>query len=143
LTWNDNGSIISVEIDEAIWKRRVAALGDNEHDPDVIWPDSILQLALFIGIKLLVEISCAHCNLGGNSISIYPFTGILLVGVILTIIGAVVLTYPGLKLTTQLLKKSLISVTAELVESAEISLPITTINESVVNALDGFVILFI
>jgi len=105
----------------------------------VIYPLITEHVAEPIGSNRVLAISKAHCNLTGNSISIYPFTLILLLGETFSIIGAVVLTKPGLKDTEQALKTSLVNVTEELEESADMSVPISAIKESVVRAEDGFV----
>jgi hypothetical protein len=37
-----------------------------EQDPEVIYPERILHVAVSIGIKWLVEISWDHCSFVGN-----------------------------------------------------------------------------
>lgn len=91
-----NCRVILVVLAEEITNFMMAVEVYAEHNPDVISPESGLQVAVSIGMRRLVAISCAHCNLVGNCITKYPLFGMWLVGVMFKIMGAVVLTKPGL-----------------------------------------------
>ena len=101
-------------------------------DPLCICPLLTEHVSEAIGKGWLVDKSSFHCELDGNCILIFPLTRMGLLGVKLTIIGAVVLTRAGEKLMEQAAKAAFVSVTV--VTDAETSEPIVMINGSVVSA---------